>query len=190
MTTYMQKIGMTYDWRDTKKTFYPMEKLGDQARRARWKVGKTEYTRFLVRKVSTANPYYVHRSCKVTFTTIDGWPYVKVQPGWHFTEDGMITPVSPSRMSSLSSRWMNRQKNHSVLDEVRFWVYVLSKGSGEMNLFVGSNVKVVIMTTPLFATVDRGIEGDYRRRMWREKPSIDFSEKVLDEAQVSRDKDK
>jgi hypothetical protein len=77
-----------------------------------------------------------------------------------------------------------------VLDEVRFWVYVLSKGSGEMNLFVGSNVKVVIMTTPLFATVDRGIEGDYRRRMWREKPSIDFSEKVLDEAQVSRDKDK
>jgi len=182
MTGHRQKIGMVYDWRDTKKTFFPLEKAGDQTRHAHWKVGKIEYTRFLVKKVPAANPYYVHRSCKATFTLIDGWTYLKIQPGWHFTDDGMSIPVSPRRMSSLSSRWMNKQRNHSVLDEVRFWVYILSKGSSEINLFVGGSVNALIPALPIFATVDRGIDGDYRRRLWREKPGADYFEKAFEKA--------
>lgn len=180
MTGDIQNIGMIYDWRNTKKTFFPLEKKGDEIRLARWKVGKIEYTRFLVKKSLTKNPYYVHRSCKATFTLIAQKPYLKIQPGWHFTTDGMGTPVSPSRMSSLSSRWMNRQRNHSVLDEVRFWVNILSKGSNRIDLFVGGSVNAVVLTTPVSVTIDRGIEGDYRKRLWHEKPTIDYLENAIE----------
>jgi hypothetical protein len=180
MTGRMQKIGMVYDWRNTKKTFFPLENERDQTRHARWKVGKIEYTRFLVKKILTKNPYYVHRSCKATFTLIDQWPYLKVQPGWHFTTDGMGIPVSLARMSSLSSRWMNRQRNHSVLDEVRFWIYILSRGASKIKFFVGGNEDTIVLTTPVFATIDRGIEGDYRKRLWYEKPDTDYLEKAIE----------
>jgi hypothetical protein len=179
MTTHMQnQIHMTYDWRNTKKTFFKLEKLEDQTRLAHWKIGKIEYIRFLVKRVPTKNPYYVHRSCKATFTMIDKWPYLKVQPGWHFTQDGMNASVSLSRMSSLSARWMNRQRNHSVLDEVRFWIYILSKGSDKIDLFLGGDANAAISAAPVFATVNRGIEGDYRKRLWHERPSTDYSEKA------------
>jgi hypothetical protein len=179
MTAHMQnEIKMTYDWKNTKKTFFKLEKREVQTRLAHWKIGKIKYTRFLVKRVPTKNPYYVHRSCKATFTMIDKWPYLKVQPGWHFTQDGMNARVSPSRMSSLSSRRMNRQKNHSVLDEVRFWIYILSKGSDRIDLSLGGNANAAISVTPVFATVNRGIEGDYRKRLWHERPSVDYSEKI------------
>jgi len=180
MTGRKQKIGMVYDWKNTKKTFFPLQNGKDETRLAHWKVGKIEYTRFLVKKIHTKNPYYVHRSCKATFTLIEQWPYLKIQPGWHFTVDGIGVPVSPPRMASLSSRWMNRQRNHSVLDEVRFWAYILSKGSGKIALFVGGVADTLVSTTPVFATVDRGIEGDYRKRLWYEKPDIDYLQKTIE----------
>lgn len=179
MTSYMQnEILMTYDWKNTKKTFFMLEKKGDQHRLARWKIDRVEYTRFLVKRVSATNPYCVHRSCKATFTVIDKWPYLKIQPGWHFTQDGMNVNVSPSRMSSLSSRWMNRQRNHSVLDEIRFWIYVLSKGSDKIQLPLGGNASAGISAVPAFANLNRGIEGDYRKRLWHEGPSADYSDIV------------
>ena len=181
MTKHMrEKIHMTYDYRNTKKTFFPIEKSGDEIRNATWKVGKKEYTRFLVRKVKLTNPYYVHRSCKATFTQIDDWPFMKVLPGWHFTKDGILEPVPPLQMSSLSSRWMNMQHNHSVLDDVRFWVYALSEGRDEIKLSLGDNVEMTIATTPAFAATDRGIEGDYKKRLWHEKPKPDYFAEAME----------
>jgi hypothetical protein len=178
MTGHMRGLGMIYDWKNTKKTFFPLEGKRDTIRYARWKVGKREYVRFLVKKSPTKNPYYVHRSCKATFTLIEQWPYLKVQPGWHFTKDGLGIPVSPLRMSSLSSRWMNKQRNHSVLDDVRFWMYTLSKGLRKIDLFVGGDVNTIVAAEPKFAAMNHGIEGDYRKRLWCEKPSTDFLEQT------------
>jgi hypothetical protein len=125
-----EKLHMTYDYKSKKKkTFFPLLNRGDETRNATWKVGTKEYTRFLVKKANLARSYYVHRSCKATFTQIDNWLFLKVLPGWHFTKDGIIEPVPPLQMSSLSSRWMNMQRNHSVLDDVRFWVSWLDKAS-------------------------------------------------------------
>lgn len=133
----------------------------------------------MVKRVSATNPYYVHRSCKATFTVIDKWSYLKIQPGWHFTQNGLNVNVNPSRMSSLSSRWMNRQRNHSVLDEVRFWIHVLSKDSDKIQLPLGGNASAGISAMPAFATLNRGIEGDYRKRLWHERPSADYSDIVV-----------
>jgi hypothetical protein len=183
MTKHMrEKIGMTYDYRNTKKTFYPLENGEDETRNATWKVGTREYTRFLVKKAKLANPYYVHRSCKATFTQIGDWLFLKILPGWHFTKDGTIEPVPPLQMSSLSSRWMNMQRNHSILDDLRFWVYILSESTDEIKLPLGDDLEVTIATIPAFASTDRGIEGDYKKRMWHEQPKPDYFDEAMEKS--------
>lgn len=180
MTHYMEKLGMTYDFKSSKKTFFPLNNPSDESRSAKWVVGSKEYTRFLVRRISVNNPYYVHRSCKATFTMIGKWPFLKILPGWHFTYDGIYDSVPPMKMTSLSSRWMNRQRSHSVLDDVRFWVYLLTQKQSQINVSLGEGMVAEVACTPAFATLGRGIEGDYHRRLWQEKPKADFSEKLVE----------
>ena len=184
MTRHMREdLHMTYDYRSKpKKTFFPLEKVGEKTRNATWKVGSKEYTRFVVKKAELASPYYVHRSCKATFTQMGDWLFLKVLPGWHFTQDGIINPVPPLQMASLSSRWMNMQRNHSVLDDVRFWVSVLSKGEDEIRIALYEGLEAVIATTPAFASTDRGIEGDYRKRMWHEQPEPDYFDEEMEKS--------
>jgi hypothetical protein len=108
--------------------------------------------------------------------------FLKVLPGWHFTKDGIIYPVPPLQMASLSSRWMNMQRNHSVLDDVRFWVSILSKGNEEIKLALGDDLEALIATTPAFASTDRGIEGDYKKRMWHEQPEPDYFDEEMEKS--------
>ena len=183
MTNHMKSIGMVYDWRN-KKTFFPLEKDGDVSRYAVWKVGGREYSRFVVRR-SPSGRYYVHRSCKATFTKMGDHLFLKILPGWHFTTDGILQPVSQRMMGSLSSRWMNLQRNHSILDDVRFWSYRLSKGTPTIEMNVGVDSLVAISTVPLSVAIDRGIEEDYRERLWlEEEPTADESERMLEEAEL------
>lgn len=179
MTEHMKNIGMVYDWKN-KKTFFPLEKDGDDSRYANWKVGNREYPRFVVKRTKSGR-YYVHRSCKATFTQMGDHIFLKVLPGWHFTTDGLFEAVSPNIMSSLSSRWMNIQRNHSVLDDVRFWIYKLSRGTERIEMDVGTDNPVIIASIPFAATISHGIEEDYRERLWAdEEPSPDESEKALE----------
>lgn len=181
MTKHMREdLHMIYDWKGSKKTFLPIEKSGDETRNIKWKVGTKEWERFLVKKVDLASPYFVHRSCKATFTGMGDWLCLKVLPGWHFTKDGTQEPVPTLQMASLSAKWMNTQRNHSVLDDVRFWVYMLSKGTDEIRLPLGDDLHVAIATVPAFATINRGIEGDYKKRMWQEQPEEDYLEEEIE----------
>lgn len=188
MTKHMREdLHMIYDYKGTKKTFFPLEKLGDKTRNVKWKVGKKKFERFLVSKADLPIPYYVHRSCKATFMQNGDWLFLKVLPGWHFTKDGMEEAVPSLQMASLSSRWMNMQRNHSVLDDVRFWVYMLSQGTDEIRLPLGDRLYVTVATVPAFTTVNRGIEGDYKKRVWQEQPEADYLEEEI-ERSVAIDK--
>lgn len=177
MTAHMKNIGMVYDWKN-KKTFFPLEKDGDEIRYSKWKVGTREYQRFVVQKAKSGR-YYVHRSCKATFTVMGTRLFLKVLPGWHFTTDGLFEPVPHSIMSSLSAKWMNLQRNHSVLDDVRFWIYKLSRGTEKIEVDIGADTLLLVSSSPLSAFVDQGIIEDYRERLWLEEPSPDETEEML-----------
>lgn len=180
MTEHMRSIGMVYDWKN-KKTFFPLEKDGDNVRYSKWTVGKREYPRLVVQKTKSGK-HYVHRSCKATFTKLGNYLFLKILPGWHFTYDGLSKGVDGKIMSSLSTRWMNIQRNHSVLDDVRFWVYKLSKGTEKIELNVGADSDVIIASTPMSADIDQGIEEDYRERLWlEEEPATEESIEFLEE---------
>ena len=94
-------------------------------------------------------------------------------------------------MGALSARWMNIQRNHSVLDDVRFWSYMLSKGSARIPLYVGADTAVMISSTPFLAQIAFGIDADYRERQWFEaEPEVDDIEQMSeeeDEADVSEE---
>jgi hypothetical protein len=179
---------MSYDW-NNKKTFFSL-RPGESVRYGTWRVGNREFKRTLARPSGAVPSYFAHRSCKATFTNFKETLCLKIQPGWHFTIDGIEEPVSSQSMGSLSSRWMNRERNHSILDDVRFWVNTLSQGTQVVQLSVGGPIRAEISTTPIFATLDRGIEGDYRERFWYEGvPEADSSESVREEEIVGRSTD-
>lgn len=179
MTEHMKKIGMIYDWTN-KKTFFPLEKDGDDKRFAKWKIGKREFTRIIVTKSKTGK-YYAHRSCKATFTKVGKNLFLKIIPGWHFTTDGIRQPVNSFSMTSYSTRWMNIEQNHTVLDDARFWAFKLSGGKEKIELQVGTEIPTTILSTPLFAQVNRGIEEDYRERLWsEEEPAQDEAETIAE----------
>ena len=180
MTAHMKGLGMTYDWKSkSKKTFFPLKNPGDEVRHGYWRVGGRRWRRILAIKSKTGT-YFAHRSCKATFLRMGGICYLRMVPGWHFTTDGIETPVDDFTMTSLSTRWMNMERNHSVIDDVRFWASTLSKDSGFIALDVGSPTKAMIASKPLSATVDHGIEGDYRERLWYEEPpEVDAATQVV-----------
>jgi hypothetical protein len=180
MTRHMKNLGMVYDW-NNKKTFFPLETDAASERVGKWRIGNRRPQRMLVRRFKG---YYAHRHCKATFTNDRTQLYLKVIPGWHFTLDGVKTPVPPAMMSSLSARWMNIERNAGILNDIRFWSSVLSKDSEKLLLYVGPNASVEIATTPVLASMERGIEGDYRERMWYEEPEEDEMKEVSEEAMV------
>jgi hypothetical protein len=186
MTEHMKKIGMIYDWTN-KKTFFPLEKDGDEKRFAKWKIGKREFTRIIVTKSKKGN-YYAHRSCKATFTKVGKNLFLKIIPGWHFTTDGIRQPVTSFGMSSYSTRWMNIEQNHTVLDDARFWAFKLSGGKERIELQVGAEIPTIILSTPLFAQVNRGIEEDYRERLWsEEEPAQDEAETIAEKEEIEEE---
>ena len=180
MTAHMRNLGMTYDWK-SKKTFYPLENFNDTVRTFTWRVSGREVTRKLVAR-SKSGQYFAHRSCKATFQYLLDSMYLKVSPGWHFTVDGMKTPVGPLKMTSLSARWMNIERNHTFLDNLRFWANVLSRDSGKIVLDVGVDVPAEISSAPVACGIDHGIEQDYRERLWYDaEPDLDEADTGVDQ---------
>jgi hypothetical protein len=186
MTAHMTSLGMTYDWRVAKKSYFPISAPGDEARRATWGIGNRKSQRIVAIK-SKDGGYFAHRYCKATFLYLDGSIYLRIVPGWHFTIDGMEASVSRDSMTSLSTRWMNMERNHAVLDDVRFWVYTLASGTSKVKLDVKGETNVLISAVPIFGSIGVGIEGDYRERLWYdEEPESDEAE--VKEAAKSGDK--
>ena len=70
--------------------------------------------------------YYEHKA--VTFSVMRfGYDWVVIlTPGYAFTRDGARKPISRERTNSLSTRRAARDFNPTVLQDVSFWVAVLS----------------------------------------------------------------
>jgi hypothetical protein len=70
--------------------------------------------------------YYEHKA--VTFSVMRfgaDWAVI-ITPGYAFTRDGVRKPISRERTNSLSTRRAARDFNPTVLQDVSFWIAVLS----------------------------------------------------------------
>lgn len=70
--------------------------------------------------------YYEHKA--VSFSVMrfaDDWALI-LTPGYAFTRDGIRNPISRERTNALSTRRAARDFNPSVLQDVSFWLAILS----------------------------------------------------------------
>lgn len=190
-TKHAKAIGLFYDYKSrTKKNFF-LPNDQEPVRRVRsYNSSIKRKGRIVVKFMGEGEPFYIHRSCKTTFTTIENKLYLRIIPGWHFTTNGM-DPVDKRRMGSLSAQWMNLERNRAVLDDLRFWVRVYANGI-EKDVIKSDNALIAMDTgggliqisiIPALASIGAGIYGDYRESLWqKEKEDEDLDEiKISDE---------
>jgi hypothetical protein len=73
--------------------------------------------------------YYEHEAVSFSVMRFDRDWAVVLTPGYAFTRDGIRKPISRERTNVLSTRRAARDFNPSVLQDVSFWLAVLSAGS-------------------------------------------------------------
>jgi hypothetical protein len=70
--------------------------------------------------------YYEHKAFSFSVMRFgDDWALV-ISPGYAFTRDGLRKPISRERTNALSTRRAARDFNPSVLQDVSFWLAILS----------------------------------------------------------------
>jgi hypothetical protein len=76
--------------------------------------------------------YYEHKAFSFSVMRFtDDWALV-ISPGYAFTRDGIRKPISRERTNALSTRRAARDFNPSVLQDVSFWLAILSGESDGM----------------------------------------------------------
>jgi hypothetical protein len=70
--------------------------------------------------------YYEHKAVSFSVMRFAGNWAVVLTPGYAFTRDGIRNPISRERTNALSTRRAARDFNPSVLQDVSFWLAILS----------------------------------------------------------------
>lgn len=70
--------------------------------------------------------YYEHKAVSFSVMRFGGDWAVVLTPGYAFTRDGVRNPISRERTNALSTRRAARDFNPSVLQDVSFWLAILS----------------------------------------------------------------
>lgn len=70
--------------------------------------------------------YYEHKAVSFSVMRFGGDWAVVLTPGYAFTRDGIRNPISRERTNALSTRRAARDFNPSVIQDVSFWLAILS----------------------------------------------------------------
>lgn len=180
MTRHIKTLNLEYDYRkNIKKIFFAPKNNSTELKikKVKWHAG----TRTVFRLIPDTHPYYAHQSCKASFTILARKLFLQIVPSWHFTSNG-YEPVDSTRMNSLTSIWMSREKNRSILNHVRFWSDIFANNLDHISLYAGTINKIIVSSHPVLTKIECGIEGDYTDRIWTDVQLKDNSDVELVEA--------
>lgn len=172
ITRHVQSIGLTYDFNLKKNFFQPSDR--ESIRYHKTKPKSKHPGRILFKQIgNNLDSYYAHRMCRTTFTRIGESYFLKMIPGWHFTVDGK-NAVSNDRMNSLTSKWMNVERNRAVFLDIRLWSEIFSHDSDNITIDT-TNGDIEVFSTPNMTELDVGILEDYNDKPWQESVEDDDS---------------
>lgn len=178
VTRHIKALNLVYDHnKSIKKIFFAPKNSANKLeieKVVKWRAG----TRTVFRQISGAYPYYAHQSCKTSFTIIAKKLFLQIIPSWHFTSNGYDS-IDAAKMNSLTSIWMSREKNRSILNHVRFWSDVFATSSDYINLQTGTTDTIIVSSHPVLTKIEYGIEGDYTDRIWTNVQLKDSSDVAL-----------
>ena len=157
LRNYCQKLPLRFDLDHKRYYFVP---YNGQDRIVRWDTGKRKPTRTVVKKYkrNSGTVFWSHQSLKAQFTIIDEDIFLRLIPGWYFTQDG-IEPLPSDKIGPLSTKWTAKEHNVSVFYHIRFWSSYLSKESASIEIPLGGK-PCKVDTTPAVTELNKGLEGD------------------------------
>lgn len=103
--------------------------------------------------------YVAHRAFQPRFEIIGDKVLFKINTGWTFTYEGYRLIRGPLQ-STLSTKFLAKQKNGPNFNEIRFWAWFLSADGKTIRMDFGGPY-VEIDAQPLTISVDGGIFADY-----------------------------
>lgn len=153
-------------------------------KRIRWTPSKKQVLKELLIQYKN---YVAHRAVQTKFEIIGNLVFLKVNAGWTFTYDGYKLIQGPLR-STLSTKFLARQKNSTNFNEIRFWAWFLSQDGKTIRIDFGGTL-VEIDAQPLPTTVIGGVFGDYTElsKMTSGPPKI-FEDEMSREGEISEPK--
>lgn len=106
-----------------------------------------------------ASDFWVHRGAWITFMALGESLFLRIEPCYVFTSDGLHS-LGGKSVGQLSVRWTGKERNAAVLRQVMFWSRFLRRGS--QNIAIGTGGKAIsVRSVPATASADFGIEGDH-----------------------------
>lgn len=154
-----EKLGLYRD-RERSRVYFLPDSGHDRV--LDWDTGRRKSRRTVVKQYQRGEMgsfFWAHQSAVLRFIAISDKLFLRIEPGWTFTEDG-VNPLPRQQMSSISTRWMYDEYNPSIFYHLRFWTFILSGGRERIVMDSGRS-SVEVETTPATADIDYGIDGDY-----------------------------
>jgi hypothetical protein len=146
------KLGLHFD-NVGKKYYYNKDVI---LKEVRWTPSKKRVPKELLLQYKN---YFAHRAMQPKFEVIGNLIFLKINVGWAFTYDGYKLIQGPLR-STLSTKFLSRQKNRSNFNEIRFWAWLISQDGKTIKMDFGKSY-VEIDAQPLSTSVIGGVFGDY-----------------------------
>jgi Domain of unknown function (DUF4365) len=156
---YCARLGLVYDFKhkrfycppkDRKEWWFSYQSVQQAARR------RPAYPS--ISRVSGRVRFWVHQSARFRFERLGPTWFLKIIPGYVFTEDGYKF-LTASEVGRVTTGKKARERNLVVLRTLMFWRDFLSSGDGVITIFPGSQ-KLVLSKDYLDCLTEFGIEGD------------------------------
>jgi SIR2-like domain/Putative ATP-dependent DNA helicase recG C-terminal len=139
---HLYRLGLLVD-KKRKRAYFP--KTDDGPRTITYQARLRKATRTVVKtRISPRTEkvvYWEHEALSYRFEQIgDTWGLF-VDPGYVFTFDGLKGLLAPERVNKLSTQRASRDYNSAVLNDISFWLWVLSRGEpGTFDLALGPQI--------------------------------------------------
>jgi hypothetical protein len=143
--------------REKHRYFCPV--FDDKPRMFVWRKGARPRTLAKLVTQRDGSPLGVHYASRIRFITLGGEMYLLVDPGWLFTQDGVI-PLSGPGVAVFSTMWGGKERNATVLRNVLMWAILLAKGDSSILLSCGPDAEITVSPVPAHAETPLGINDD------------------------------
>jgi len=149
---HCRKLGLYFD--DTGERYYYDKDV--VLKEVKWAPSKRRVSKELVIQYKE---YWAHRAVQPEFHVIGNLVFLKINTGWTFTYDG-YRPIQNTLRSTLSTKFLAKQKNEPNFREARFWAWFFSEDGKTIKMDFGGT-RVEVDANPLSTQVTGGVFGDY-----------------------------
>jgi len=136
-------LGMAYD--EAHRRFYFTPENGS-ARIRTYQAFKRRATRQLAYpyydKESGQLRFWVHHAARLTFSDFGTEFYLKVEPGYAFTKNG-VDFLASEDIGPLATRRKSGERNQNVFNHIIFWSEILASPGGEINIDCDGQLLVI-----------------------------------------------